>query len=351
MRKSGLLLLAAIFMAMAGCGKKNPVSGPPRDLNPKEERWVAQTSGTVSSLNAVHFLNKNEGWVAGANATLLRTNDGGANWSAVSAGLPDVRDLHSVHFIDQNAGWIGGLYVVGRTLNGGANWGGVLYSQSSAEFRNKVFPISATQAWAIGKTIVGSFTGRAFWRYTYSPTGGLSTYSIGQSSSDIVNDVFFTDADNGWGVGTFGRITRISDASATQPAFNGQTSGTTQELNSIHMLNGNVGFVAGAKGTILKTTDGGNNWTTQVSKTTLNLNAISFLDANRGIAVGDSGKILSTTDGGASWTSQESGTTNSLRGVHFVDANAAYAVGINGAILKRTAVSAALAKERWMVAF
>lgn len=351
MRKSALLSLAAILVVIAGCGKKNPVSEPPQDPNPKEERWVTQTSGTTNLLNAVHFLNKNEGWVAGASATLLHTTDGGANWSAVSAGFPEPRDLHSVRFIDQNVGWIGGLYVVGRTVNGGTNWGGVLYTPSSAEFRNQVFPVSATQAWAVGKTTLAGFNARSHWRYTYNPNGSLTIENNNESSGDITNDVYFIDPDNGWSVGTFGRIIRLTNASGSTRGFTIQTSGTTQKLNSVYMLNVATGWIAGDKGTILKTTDGGTTWTTQTSKTTINLNAISFLDANRGIAVGDSGKILNTTDGGASWTSQESGTANSLRGVFFVDAAAAYAVGANGAILKRTTVSVALAKESWKGSF
>ena len=51
---------------------------------------------------------------------------------------------------------------------------------------------------------------------------------------------------------------------------------------------------------------------------------VSFTDANNGTAVGDSGTILRTTNGGTNWTSQSSGTTNWLYGVSFTDANNGY---------------------------
>ena len=65
-------------------------------------------------------------------------------------------------------------------------------------------------------------------------------------------------------------------------------------------------------GTILRTTNGGTNWTSQSSGTTNHLYGVSFTDANTGTAVGGGGTILRTTNGGTNWTSQSSGTTNHL---------------------------------------
>ncbi len=46
------------------------------------------------------------------------------------------------------------------------------------------------------------------------------------------------------------------------------------------------------------------------------------MDATTGYAVGDNGTILKTTDGGANWTAQTSGTTNNFFSVSFpVDAH------------------------------
>ena len=60
------------------------------------------------------------------------------------------------------------------------------------------------------------------------------------------------------------------------------------------------GLSVGEAGTILRTTDGGNQWNGQVSGTTNLLFGLSFVDANTGAAVGAEGTILKTTDGGES---------------------------------------------------
>jgi len=66
------------------------------------------------------------------------------------------------------------------------------------------------------------------------------------------------------------------------------------------------------------------------------LNSVKFIDATTGWAVGNFGTILRTTNGGADWTSQSSGTTEYLFGVSFTDENNGTAVGLDGTILKTT---------------
>jgi photosystem II stability/assembly factor-like uncharacterized protein len=67
----------------------------------------------------------------------------------------------------------------------------------------------------------------------------------------------------------------------------------------------------GANGTIVKTTDGGNNWNLINIGITTDLNSIYF---NQGIGyiVGSGGVIFKTTDNGNSWQNENSGTQNWL---------------------------------------
>ena len=51
---------------------------------------------------------------------------------------------------------------------------------------------------------------------------------------------------------------------------------TGNNLNNVKFLNADTGYAAGDYGTILKTTDGGNNWITQNSGTTNNLKSSLF---------------------------------------------------------------------------
>ena len=107
-------------------------------------------------------------------------------------------------------------------------------------------------------------------------------------------------------------------------------------LRAASLVDANTGTLVGDYGTIVRTTDGGNNWTIQSSGTTEILWGVSFTDGNNGTAVGENGTILRTTDGGAHWSPQTSGTALNLRAVSFTDANSGTAVGEGGVILRTT---------------
>ena len=84
-----------------------------------------------------------------------------------------------------------------------------------------------------------------------------------------------------------------------------KVSGTEAfNLNDITFVgSGQIGFIAGNNGLILKTTDGGANW--NIMNTTYrvyNLNTVEFKDENNGMVAGTMGNVLITNDGGATWT-------------------------------------------------
>ena len=106
-------------------------------------------------------------------------------------------------------------------------------------------------------------------------------------------------------------------------------------LKSVKFISSSIGWAVGNYGTILKTTDGGQNWIIQASQTFDYLESVSFTNADNGTAVGighdssgyDVGIIIYTIDGGTTWNLQPSGTTNDLYGVCFTDVNNGTAVG------------------------
>lgn len=88
-------------------------------------------------------------------------------------------------------------------------------------------------------------------------------------------------------------------------------------------------------GTILKTINGGTNWT--IHNSGLNsFYSIYFTDANTDYTAGLWSTILKTTNGGAEWTALLPGTYNSFYSVCFTDANTGYVAGAYGTILKTT---------------
>ncbi len=111
---------------------------------------------------------------------------------------------------------------------------------------------------------------------------------------------------------------------------------TSEELKSVKFIDALTGWVAGGNGTILKTTDGGNNWSLQTSGTNNILRSIFFLDANNGWACGDGGTIITTSNGGATWTAQASPYTSQYYSVRFVNTTTGWITGKGSILLKTT---------------
>jgi uncharacterized protein (TIGR03437 family) len=312
--------------------------------------WSRQTSGVMSELRSVHFINDSEGWAAGANATLLRTTNGGSSWSPVNTGVDPAKGFNFVRFLSQNVGWAGGASAVARTMNGGANWATASLPTSFLSTdnisHNTFFPVSSTEIWAAGGGMSGNSSRGPAALYILSTGGTLTrdfSSSFGGSAPDQqILDIHFLAANNGWLIGPAG-IIRFAPVGSTQITIQFQSRPTSESLNGIYMLDGNTGWIVGNNGVILKTVNGGGVWTLQTSGVTANLRDVNFVDANRGWAVGDGGVILTTSDGGATWTPEPSGVTDDLRGVFFPSVAVGYAVGANGVILKRMSAPGAVA--------
>ena len=89
-------------------------------------------------------------------------------------------------------------------------------------------------------------------------------------------------------------------------------------------MNANQGWVVGSSGRIYVTTDGGATWTIQNTTTALDLNKIHFIDTQHGWACGNGPGgwylVIRTTDGGALWQDVSFGYDNgNLTDIYFVD--------------------------------
>lgn len=160
---------------------------------------------------------------------------------------------------------------------------------------------------------------------TQVTTGTLTT------SADI-KDIEFIDSENGFAVGAFGTIIKLSNAGAVWEYKN--YTDNRYRFTSVDFTTEDIGFIAGDRGLILKTVDGGENWKV-VNQPTLSfdLNSIKFTNSEIGYAVGQMGKILRSEDGGETWTEIYTGTQNHLYDVDFVSKEIGIAVGSRGTIL------------------
>ena len=51
-----------------------------------QAQWIQQTSGVTSPLYDIEFINKNTGWSCGEGGIILKTTNGGTNWTSYDMG-------------------------------------------------------------------------------------------------------------------------------------------------------------------------------------------------------------------------------------------------------------------------
>ena len=228
---------------------------------PVKSQWEEQVSPTTNPLYSVSVVDNSTAWICGRYGTVLKTTDGGANWTQVGSNyFQSYMHLFSVYAMDDQTaffayhqGGIGDHTYIFKTTDGGQNWA-IVFEQT-------------------GGTVVDirMFNADNGFMYT-SPLNTLwGFYSTYDGGSTWVQISQFVEQ----GVVEYGHY------------------------NSTY-LTGNKIFFGSNTGYIYHSTDGGNSWTT-ISISQTNSYAIWFNDPSDGLSGGDNA-IEMTTDGGSNWS-------------------------------------------------
>jgi len=115
----------------------------------------------------------------------------------------------------------------------------------------------------------------------------------------------------------------------------------SNELTKIGFINNQLGFVIGNKGTVLKTTNGGESWSAIGSfDSNINFNSLSLVEdsiiyiSGRSVTLNDKA-LYKSIDYGSSWSALTVANVNGLEQTHFVSKNIGYSVS-SGDIRKTT---------------
>jgi len=129
---------------------------------------------------------------------------------------------------------------------------------------------------------------------------------------ESMKDIFFINESTGWMVGSKGSMFKTSDGGNNWVSLN---TGVTGELQKVFFIDENIGWAGLLTGSILKTTNGGSSWI-EYSFTNVSPNIVFslfdvlyFTDANNGYVVAGKLKnnyLLRTTDGGITWSIKDS---------------------------------------------
>jgi photosystem II stability/assembly factor-like uncharacterized protein len=297
------------------------------------ETWVAEDPGTNANLRDVLNIGYARGYAVGWDGVIIETTDVGEPWiqrnSNTTTTLYDVEDVYNSDDI-----WVVGHYgVILKNSGIGTDFEiqneGTLFWIKSVEF------LDENTGWAVG--------GDPYWdgnvKGVFLRTTDGGTTWIESPSLTSLNAVDFINETDGWAVGRGGTIVNTTNGGLN---WTSQTSGTDELLTSIYLIDQNYGWAVGTYGKIIHTTNGGLNWMNQTSPTQNDLYGVYFVNATTGWAVGLDSTIIHTTDGGQNWIRQITNASNGFRftDVQFIDELHGWVVGIYGSIFLTTDGSA-----------
>ena len=300
------------------------------------QTWSALTNvpsnGGGQRFDDVFFLNENVGWAAnGYFAGVYKTIDGGQNWTLQtnSAMLGSSHYFRNIEFLNDNIGFLGTLNnKFYKTNDGGTTW-------------NLITNITPNPPAICGLDCVGTSTVYGCGAY-FSPAyiikstdSGTTWQYIDMSAyANALVEVLFLDASVGFASGKNAAgavVLKTTDGgNSWTTLYNGSIPGEyvwkLQVLPSnSDVIFGSIESIAPNLGKLLKSTNGGLNWTTKNFPYDDDVQAVGFLTENHGWMGGHDTGFYETFDGGDTWTNTNVGSN--LNKILFVNDNLAYACG------------------------
>ena len=241
--------------------------------------WTYLDSPTVEWLNSITFLDENVGYIAGNNGALFRTINGGIDWEAISpVTIVSTDDLQDVYFYDYNVGVIGGNASMAYTTDGGDSWNASLVPVSGGSVVE--FDFATVDS---GAVILAS------------------------------NDLYFTtDGGENW-----------MDAGVASLTF---------EPRGLEVISTKHVIIAGGYGDVIYSID--DTWFTGSVPFSESFYGVDFLDENHGLIVGSNHCILKTEDGGANWSDVGFFISGEFLAVDYITDFTATVVGSNAKIYR-----------------
>ena len=327
------------------------------------QSWSQTLSGTNRRFTALHFPTDSIGYAVGEFGTIRKSIDGGNIWLNLTSNYPNYM-FHDVHFVDTLTGFVvadeipnslGGPATVLKTTNGGVNWS-VIYSDST-HTSTELFVLGRDTIFVIGhsKSLLGTAA-----KIIKSVDGGIVWHQIGPNFPDsYMSGVHFINGSRGFaGIFEQGGGTSFPFAASTIEIndTNVVLTPIVYSYNFPFYNRHSIDFPTPARGYSIvssgfdsiylrKTMDSGNTWTTTFIPNFIGgIYDIEFLNSNEGYFIGGE-TLLYTHDGCNTWSVQNLGVGHGINAVQFLNSNLGFGIGENGKIYKYTGAPNGVSKK------
>jgi len=276
-----------------------------------DKQWDLMESGVESALYSIEFMDEKNGVACGQGGVMLRTDDGGASWLALE--YVTSINLLSIDFPSKTTGYIvggggttTGQGVILKTIDGGGNW--------------KVLSDTLDDIYLYDLDFTDSLTGYAAGNFSYvfkTTDGGKNWESLENPNSSfdfIIRAIDFVDWQTGFTADWYGNIMKTTDAGLNWEVVPFKSK---QALFSMCRAGNSAMFLVGGGGTIFSTSDLGETFVNHQQGHLNDMQNLFLFDLLTILAAGD-GILVKTFDGGKNWSFTEFPELDQLISSHFL---------------------------------